>query len=203
VCVGDCIVDWKNGRHYDWLLPMDNPNILPGLSKLANAVTRNVAVASADLSHAGMFAKGSFDAGAPLLGPVDMVGKYGEVRALSEAEIEHVIEAFGKAAAFAKQCGFGMVTILGGHGWLIPQFWSKPINSRRINGRQLRKPHALSAGCHRQRPKAVGKGFPIEFRMSGSETNPDGYDIDEGLSLPRLLTARSILFTSPPGITRC
>jgi hypothetical protein len=33
VCVGDCIVDWKNGRHYDWLLPMDNPNILPGLSK--------------------------------------------------------------------------------------------------------------------------------------------------------------------------
>jgi 2,4-dienoyl-CoA reductase-like NADH-dependent reductase (Old Yellow Enzyme family) len=63
---------------------------------------------------------------------------------MTEAEIEHVIEAFGKAAAFAKQCGFGMVTIHGGHGWLIPQFWSKQINSEGSMGRQLRKPHALS-----------------------------------------------------------
>ena len=75
VCVGDCIVDWKNGRHYDWLIPMDNPVMLPGLSKLANAVTRHGAIASAELSHAGMFAHASFDAGSPLLGPVDMINK--------------------------------------------------------------------------------------------------------------------------------
>ena len=119
VCIGDLIVDWKNGRHYDWLIPADNPKMLPGLSKLASAITRHGAVASAELSHAGMYAKASFEAGAPLLGPVDMTDKYGQVRAMTEADIEHVIDAFGKAAAFAKQCGFGMVTIHGGHGWLI------------------------------------------------------------------------------------
>ena len=50
VCIGDCIVDWKNGRHYDWLLPMDNPKMLPGLSKVANAISRHGAVAAAELS---------------------------------------------------------------------------------------------------------------------------------------------------------
>jgi 2,4-dienoyl-CoA reductase-like NADH-dependent reductase (Old Yellow Enzyme family)/thioredoxin reductase len=191
VCVGDCIVDWKNGRHYDWLLPMDNPNMLPGLSKLANAVTRHGAVASAELSHAGMFAKASFDAGAPLLGPVDMAGKYGEVRAMTETEIEHVIEAFGKAAAFAKQCGFGMVTIHGGHGWLIPQFWSKQINNRKDQWggsfeNRMRLPLAIVDSVR----KAVGKSFPIEFRMSGSETNPNGYDIDEGIEFAKALDGK-------------
>lgn len=191
VCVGDLIVDWKNGRHYDWLLPMDNPKMLPGLSKLVSAVARQGAVASAELSHAGMFAKASFEAGAPLLGPVDMMGKYGEVRAMTEADIEHVIDAFGKAAAFAKQCGFGMVTIHGGHGWLIPQFWSKQLNTRKDKWggnfeNRMRLPLAIVDSVRR----AVGKGFPIEFRMSGSETNPDGYDIDEGIEFARALDGK-------------
>ena len=191
VCVGDCIVDWKNGRHYDWLLPMDNPKLLPGLSKLASAVTRHGAVASAELSHAGMFAKASFDAGAPRMGPVDMMGKYGEIKAMTEADIAHIIDAYGKAAAFAKQCGFGMVTIHGGHGWLIPQFWSKQINTRKDKWggsfeNRMRLPLAIIDSVR----KAVGKGFPIEFRMSGSETNPDGYDIDEGIEFAKALDGK-------------
>ncbi|SHH91946.1 2,4-dienoyl-CoA reductase [Sporobacter termitidis DSM 10068] len=191
VCVGDCIVDWKNGRHYDWLIPMDNPKMLPGLSKLASAVHRHGAVASAELSHAGMFAKASFDAGAPIKGPVNMAGKYGDVTAMTEEDIAHVVEAYGKAAAFAKQCGFGMVTIHGGHGWLIPQFWSGQINTRtdRWGGsfeNRMRFPLAIVDSVR----KAVGKGFPIEFRMSGSETNPDGYDIDEGIEFAKALDGK-------------
>jgi 2,4-dienoyl-CoA reductase-like NADH-dependent reductase (Old Yellow Enzyme family)/thioredoxin reductase len=191
VCIGDLIVDWKNGRHYDWLIPADNPKMLPGLSKLASAITRHGAVASAELSHAGMYAKASHEAGAPLLGPVNMTGKYGQVRAMTEADIEHVIDAFGRAAAFAKQCGFGMVTIHGGHGWLIPQFWSKQINTRKDKWggsfeNRMRLPLAIVESVR----KAVGKDFPIEFRMSGSETNPDGYDIDEGIEFAKALDGK-------------
>ncbi len=191
VCVGDCIVDWKNGRHYDWLIPMDDQKMLPGLSKLANAVTRHGAIASAELSHAGMFAYASMQAGTSLKGPIDMINKYGEVKAMTEDDIEHVIDAFAKAAAFAKQCGFGMVTIHGGHGWLIPQFWSKQINTRkdRWGGsfeNRMRLPLAIVDSVR----KAVGRSFPIEFRMSGSETNPDGYDIDEGIEFAKALDGK-------------
>ena len=37
---------------------------------------------------------------------------------------------FANAAAYAKFCGFGMVLIHGGHGWLISQFLSPKINTR-------------------------------------------------------------------------
>lgn len=191
VCVGDCIVDWKNGRHYDWLFQMDNPYMLPGFSKVTSAVTRHGAIASAELSHAGMYAHAAFDAGAPLLGPIDMINKYGAVKAMTEDDIEHVIDAFGKAAAFAKQCSFGMVTIHGGHGWLIPQFWSKQINTRHDKWggsfeNRMRMPLMIVESIR----KAVGKNFPIEFRMSGSETNPGGYDIDEGIEFAKALDGK-------------
>ncbi len=51
-----------------WTIPISSPACPNGKCRYPHG-----AVASAELSHAGMFAKASFDAGAPLLGPVDMV----------------------------------------------------------------------------------------------------------------------------------
>jgi 2,4-dienoyl-CoA reductase-like NADH-dependent reductase (Old Yellow Enzyme family)/thioredoxin reductase len=192
VCIGDCMVEWENGRHYDWLFKINDPQMQPGFCKVASAIARHGAVASAELSHAGMYAHASHDAGWPLKGPVDMAGKYGEVTALTEEEIEQIIASYGRAAALAKQYGFGMVTIHGGHGWLLPQFWSKQINTRRDKWggsfeNRMRLPLAVVDSIR----KAVGKNFPIEYRMSGSETNPDGYDIDEGIEFAKALDGKA------------
>ncbi len=191
VCIGDCMVDWKDGRHYDWLIDINDPNMQPGLSKVASAITRHGAVASAELSHAGMFSHASHDAGSQLYGPVEMDNKYGHVLEMPEDMILHIIESYGKAAALAKQYGFGMVTIHGGHGWLLPQFWSRQINTRKDKWggsfeNRMRLPLAVVESIR----KAAGKNFPIEFRMSGSETNPDGYDIDEGIEFAKALDGK-------------
>jgi len=191
VCIGDCMVEWEGGRHYDWLFRINDPKMQPGFSKVASAIARHGAVASAELSHAGMYAHASHDAGKPLKGPVDMVNQYGEVKALTEEEIEHIIDSYGKAAALVKQYGFGMVTIHGGHGWLLSQFWSKQINTRRDKWggsfeNRMRLPLAVVESIRR----AVGPNFPIEYRMSGSETNPEGYDIDEGIEFARALDGK-------------
>ncbi len=188
VCIGDCMVDWKDGRHYDWLFPINDPNMQPGFSKVASAISRHGAVASVELSHAGMFSHASFEAGSQLYGPVEMDNKYGHVLEMPEEMILHIINAYGNAAALAKQYGFGMVTIHGGHGWLLPQFWSKQINTRKDKWggsfeNRMRLPLAVVESIR----KAVGKNFPIEFRMSGSETNPEGYDIDEGIEFAKAL----------------
>jgi 2,4-dienoyl-CoA reductase-like NADH-dependent reductase (Old Yellow Enzyme family)/thioredoxin reductase len=191
VCIGDCIVDWKNGRHYDWLFKFTDPTMQPGFSKIASAIARHGAVASAELSHAGMFSQASHTAGAPLYGPVEMENKYGHVMEMPEEMILDIIESYGKAAALAKQYGFGMVTIHGGHGWLLPQFWSKQLNTRKDKWggsfeNRMRLPLAVVDSIRR----AVGRNFPIEFRMSGSETNPNGYDIDEGIEFAKALDGR-------------
>ena len=191
VCVGDCIVDTTTGRHYPFLCDMKDPNTLPGLSAVASAISRHGAVASAELSHAGMFAQDSFARTGKLYGPVATEGKYGPVEEMPEEVIEEIIRAFGEAAAWAKRCGFGMVTIHGGHGWLLSQFFSDRVNTRkdRWGGsleNRLRLPLAVVESVRR----AVGPKFPIEYRMSGSECCPEGYGIEEGIQLASALDGK-------------
>jgi hypothetical protein len=138
-----------------------------------------------------MYSHASHDAGSQLYGPVEMDNKNGHVLEMPEEMILHIIESYGSAAALAKQYGYGMVTIHGGHGWLLPQFWSRQINTRKDKWggsfeNRMRLPLAVVDSIR----KAVGKNFPIEFRMSGSETNPDGYDIDEGIEFARALDGK-------------
>jgi NADPH-dependent 2,4-dienoyl-CoA reductase/sulfur reductase-like enzyme len=48
--------------------------------------------------------------------------------------------------------------------------------------------------------KAVGPGFPIEFRMSGTEYKQGGYDIDEGVEIAKLLAPKVDLLHVSAGI---
>ena len=189
ICVGDCIVDSATGPAYAGLYRIDDVRMMPGLAGIAGAVTRHGCVASAELSHAGMYAHSVYTAGNPLYGPVAIKeGKYGEVTEMPEELILHIIEAFGKGAAFAKKAGFGMVTIHAGHGWLLPQFWSRQLNTRKDKWggsfeNRMRMPLAVLESIRR----SVGPAFPIEIRMSGTECNEAGYDLDEGIEFAKAL----------------
>ena len=189
ICVGDCIVDSETGTAFAGLYRIDDVRSMPGFAALAAAVSRHGCVASAELSHAGMYAHSVHAAGRPMYGPVAIKdGKYGEVTEMPEELILHIIEAFGKAAAFAKKAGFGMVTVHAGHGWLLPQFWSKQINTRKDKWggsfeNRMRLPIAVLESIRR----SVGPAFPIEIRMSGTECNEAGYDIDEGIEFAKAL----------------
>ena len=84
-----------------------------------------------------------------------------------------------------------MVTIHGGHGWLPQQFMSETFNTRkdRWGGsfeNRMRFPLAIVDAVRR----AVGPNFPIEFRMSGSEIDPGGYDIDYGVRIAEALDGK-------------
>ena len=66
---------------------------------------------------------------------------------MTEEIIEQTIEAFANAAVIAKMSGFGMVTLHGGHGWLLQQFFS-PYYNRRTDrwGGSVRKPGTHGGG---------------------------------------------------------
>ena len=213
VSVGDCIVDSATGTHYPYLIRMDDPNTLPGLSALASAITRNGAVASAELSHAGMYARYVKDPGGQnygpdstgeaaarkdcakggtLYGPVYMAdGKYGEVMAMPEELILHIAEKFGLAAAWAKRCGFNMVTIHAGHGWLLAQFMSPFVNTRKDRwGGSFENRMRFTFAVIESIRKNVGRDFPIEIRISGSECHENTYDISEGIEIAKALDGK-------------
>jgi len=189
VSIGDCIVESETGTAYAGLFRIDDLKMTPGFAAIAGAISRHGAVASAELSHAGMYAHSVYAAGRPMYGPVAIKdGKFGEVTEMPEEIILRIIEAFGKAAAHAKMVGFGMVTIHAGHGWLLPQFWSRQINTRKDKWggsfeNRMRLPLAVLESIRR----SVGPDFPIEIRMSGTELNDAGYDLDEGIEFARAL----------------
>ncbi len=189
VCIGDCIVDGKTGTHYPFLMRIDESESLPGFAEYASQVSRRGAVASVELSHAGIYAQTVAQRGDPVYGPVEMEGQYGHVLEMPESEIERIIGCYAKAAAFAKGAGCGMVTIHGGHGWMLAQFMSRKLNTRRDKwgGEDIDNRMRFSVEVCKAIRRAVGKNFPIEFRMSGSECYEGGYDIDEGIEFAKRL----------------
>ncbi len=189
VCIGDCIVDGKTGTHYPFLMRIDDQNSLPGFAEYASQVSRRGAVASVELSHAGIYAQAVAQRGDPVYGPVEMEGQYGHVLEMPESEIERIIGCYARAAAFAKGAGCGMVTIHGGHGWMLAQFMSRTLNTRKDKwgGESIDNRMRFSVEVCKAIRKACGKNFPIEFRMSGSECYEGGYDIDEGIEFAKRL----------------
>lgn len=196
VCIGDAMVDSElalaNGAH----ILLDDPSGRAHLSKLAFTIQRHGAVASMELSHGGSSARVSFHQGHTIYGPSELEseGSFGQpihAYAMDEAIIERTIRKFAEAAAFSKRCGFGMVTVHGGHGWLLHQFMS-PITNKRTDAwggsfeKRMRFPLAVIQAIR----EAVGPAFPIEIRLSGSEIFDGGWDTAYGVRIAEALDGK-------------
>jgi len=188
------IVDGEFGKGGDGHICLDTPNIGRNLSEVAFAVKSHGAVASLELAHTGMFANralsfhGAVPTG-PAYGPVECELDGRTILPMDEEIIERTIGKFAQGAALAKRCGFGMVTIHAGHGWLLHQFLSPITNTRtdRWGGPDVENRARLVLSVCDAIRKAVGPGFPIEIRISGSECYDGGFGIDEGIAIARQL----------------
>ena len=189
VCLGDCCVDSVNGLFGVHMVRADDQSNHHAFNMFSNGISRYGCVASAELTHAGLYAYATRAAGGTVYGPVDGVTAAGqEYREMPEELIEATIARFAEAAAFFKSCGFGMITVHMGHGWGLSQFLSSKVNTRtdRWGGsleNRCRMPLAVLDAIR----KRVGPGFPIEVRISGSEVTPQGYDLEEGIAIARQL----------------
>lgn len=195
VAVGECVVDSKFGKGALYHICLDNPYSLHGLARITDAVTRNGAVTTAELQHAGMYANRSLPIPGISYGPVEYNDNGREVLPMTEEFIEYTIGMYVKAARFAKQCGFGMVTVHGGHGWLISQFLSPSLNTRKDKwgGAPIENRARLAVTICDAIRKEVGPSFPIEIRISGSECYAGGYDIEEGIAFAKQLDGHADL----------
>ena len=193
VCIGDAMVDSEialaNGNH----ILLDDPGARPALVKLADAITRHGAVASMEMSHGGNAARISYAQGHKIYGPCecDAQGIGGVVThayAMTEEIMERTVKKHVEAALFAKSCGFGMITIHGGHGWLLHQFMSPAINHRTDEyGGSFENRMRFPLRVIKAVREAVGPNFPIEIRISGSEVYEGGYGIEYGVEIAKAL----------------
>ena len=160
------------------------------LGKLADAITRNGAVATIELQKTGRI-KSDEPGRMMVLSPSDGPHPYDsrvKCRAMTEEEILHVIDTYASAAEYAKGRGFGMVMVHAGHGWLLHQFHC-PKSNRRTDKwggspeNRCRFTVAVIDEIHRR----CGRDFPVEVRISGSEAFEGGYGIEEGVEIAKQL----------------
>jgi 2,4-dienoyl-CoA reductase-like NADH-dependent reductase (Old Yellow Enzyme family) len=147
---------------------------LEGWRGVVDAVHGHGAAIFAQLWHVGAFdpsiigMRDSFATPPERLSPSGLAGPgrpYG--RAMTSADIEATIGAFGRAVAAARAAGFDGVEIHCAHGYLPDQFLWSGTNRRedRYGGsleRRLRFPVELVRECRRQ----AGEGLVLSFRLS-------------------------------------
>ena len=190
VTVSECMVHPKTDGSHAYHLDTSILNSLASATYTADAIRRHGAIASLELSHSGMYA-GTYMTDKTRQhemnqwGPSDTVRPDGvKVKALTKELIDEIVEAYGKTAALAKRAGIEMLMIHGGHGWLLNQFFSPYFNKRTDEyGGSLENRCRLAVEVLKSVRRAVGPGFPIEFRMSGSELFEGGYDLEEGVRI--------------------
>lgn len=190
----ELIVDGELGRGGANHVSIEDPRAFSPLCRLANSVSRHGAVATAELQHTGMFANrtpsfmGAKGQGIAY-GPVEMQVSDRLVPEMPEEIIERTIEKYAAAALTAKKAGFGMILLHAGHGWLLHQFLSPKINTRRDKwgGADIENRARLTLEICKAIKKACGASFPLEVRISGSECYEGGYDIENGIAIAKQL----------------
>ncbi len=113
---------------------------------------------------------------------------YDVPREMSKEDIDHVVNAFGDAAARVRKAGYDFVEIHGAHGYLLEQFLS-PYSNKRTDeyGGNLYNRARFSLEIIENIRQKAGVDFPIIYRMSMTEFMEDGLTIAETRAFAQML----------------
>jgi 2,4-dienoyl-CoA reductase-like NADH-dependent reductase (Old Yellow Enzyme family) len=189
-----CAAD-ADGRLHDDMLHM-HEGIRDGLSRLVDAVRGTGARVCGQLGHGGGFTKVGSLSTRRALGPSRGFNRLGAasgkvlVAAMSQAQIDHRVAAFGRAASFMKSVGFDAIEIHFGHGYAISQFISPKTNRRSDRyGGSLANRMRFALEVLEAVRAAVGGDFPLLGKISMSDGVPGGTEWRDAPQIGRMLAA--------------
>ena len=160
------------------------------LGDITLAIKAFGAVPSIELNHHGMYARPDKNGGINPIGPVGFIRDRDgvEVLPMDEAMIEEAIEDYAVSAAFAKRCGFDMVMVHLGHGWLPAQFLSPRTNTRTDRwGGSLENRARFSVEVCKRIKERCGENFIIEARISGDEFIENGMHVKDACEFAEII----------------
>ena len=115
------------------------------------------------------------------------------VRALTEDEIEDIIQRFVDTAVVCKEGGFQGVQIHCAHGYLLSQFLSPLVNQRTDQwGGSLENRARMSLEIVRRVRHAVGAAYPIGVKINSADFQRGGFEEGEALQFVQWLEEASV-----------
>lgn len=181
VTLGESIVRTTNGKTHAQQMMLGRDEVRFSLKKFTDAVHTHGALANIEISHGGCMADHAYNNGEKSIGPAGLVDEWGdEIIGMDEAMMDDVAEAFAEAAETCRNCGFDMVQIHCGHGWLLNQFLSPYYNTRtdEYGGSIENRARFPLMVIDRVRAR-VGRTIALDMRVSGSEFIDGGLEIDD------------------------
>jgi 2,4-dienoyl-CoA reductase-like NADH-dependent reductase (Old Yellow Enzyme family) len=174
------------GRSYKYQTGIHNDEMIPGLSKLVEAVHQEGGKIVFQLAHSGRQTTKAMIGQAPLgpsakgRDPINFV----KPKEMSEGQIQEVIQAFGLAARRAVEAGADGIQLHAAHGYLINQFISPFFNHRQDEwgGSDNHRFRFLKEVLSKTRG-AIPQGMPVLVKL-----NTHDYTPREGITPPLAVT---------------
>lgn len=170
---------------------------LPVLRQWAQAVTQQGAAIWAQLNHPGKQSTKGLNAYniAPSAVPFreDMAALFETPREATTAQIQDIIERFGRSAAICKRAGFTGVEIHGAHGYLVSQFLS-PLHNIRTDewGGSPVKRRRFVLAVYAEIRRHVGADFPVGIKLNSADFQRGGFSEEESIETIRALADAGI-----------
>ena len=186
------------GRAWNCMLGIWDDRFIPGLDKLVDAIHSQGTKCSVQLGHSGRQTTSAVIGTRPLA--PSSISQYPPghpayllPRALSPAEITHIVNDMVKAVNRAKQAGFDAVELHGAHGYLFHQFLSPAGNIRNdAYGGNTSNRCKILRDIIKGIRKTSGSGIEILCKIDGNEHVEGGIDLAEAVKIAACLESAGV-----------
>jgi len=161
-----------------------DPKIVPGFRRIADMAHKHGAKVFAEVASWGAWSGGI------AMSPVPSVQTHGTPQVLEEADIDEIVEYYGKTAKNVKDGGLDGVDLHATHGLFLNQTLSPLYNRRtdKYGGSTENRMRVLLKVIDRTR-EYVGNEIAVGLRLIGDELTPGGVNVEEAKKIAQRLDA--------------
>lgn len=188
----------QEGKASKGQLSFADDSMVPGLKKIVDAIHQNGTKVIAQINHAGGFTSpditGMATMSASAVKTPGVQAAYPIPAAMSQADIQKVIDDFARAAVRAQQAGYDGVEIHSAHSYLLNQFYS-PLTNKRTDdytGATLAGRIRLHVEVIRAVRQAVGPDYPVAMRLGACDYMEGGTTIEDSVQAAPVLEQAGI-----------
>lgn len=193
--IQECSAIARNGKSLKDECGMWDDYVIPSYRELTNSVHAAGGKIFCQLRHTGRETNKGYTEGLEVVAPshVPCPACQEMPHALTTEEVYRVIEEYAAAARRVKEAGYDGLEIHASHGYLPAQFLSLHANKRTDEfGGSLHNRMRFLRLVIRYTREAVGEGYPIVVRLSGSEMLEGGREIQETKAVAQMLEEEGV-----------
>ena len=171
--ITECVtIDYASGKGNFGQMSADDDKFIPGLKKVADSVHAHGSKIVGQVYHPGRQGIAELNGVPSMAAPseVECQAVHQPTHAMSQQEIDDIVNKFGMASKRLMDAGFDAVEIHAAHGYLVGQFISPYTNKRSDEyGGSLENRMRFAKEVFASIKAACGPDFPIIVRISADE----------------------------------